>query len=57
MKKTVEFTINISWARTMLKLAGFNYDEISRASDDEIFEKVLTMTDCYGATFEVKEPT
>ena len=39
----------------MLKVAGFKPEEINKASDDEIFEKVLSLIGCYGATFEIEE--
>lgn len=49
MTKTVTVTVDIAIARRMLTVAGFNYEEIHSSSDDEIFEKVLSMIDCYGA--------
>lgn len=52
MTKTVNITIDIAVARKMLTVAGFNYDEIYNASDGEIFEKVLSMVDIYGATYK-----
>lgn len=55
MTKTVSFTINIPRAHEMLQLAGFKSDEIQNATDDEIFEKVLSMTECYGAAFTVQK--
>ena len=55
MTKTVEITVDIAIARRMLTVAGFRLEEIRNATDDEIFEKVLAMNDCYGATFKVKE--
>ena len=53
MTKKVNITIDVAIARKMLCVAGFSWDEINRATDDEIFEKVLTMIDCYGMTFDV----
>ena len=53
MTKNVSITIDIAIARRMLCVAGFDYEKIHNATDNEIFEKVLTMIDCYGATFEV----
>lgn len=55
MTKDISITIDIAIARRMLTVAGWSYDEIRRATDDEIFEKVLTLIDCYGATFKMKE--
>lgn len=55
MTKEVKFTVDIAIARRMLHIAGFSYEETHLATDDEIFEKVLSMIDCYGATFKVKE--
>ncbi len=55
MTKHVKITVDIAIARRMLAVAGFGLEEISEATDDEIFEKVLGMIDCYGVTFEVKE--
>lgn len=55
MTKDVKITVDIAIARKMLHVAGFPYEETQRATDDEIFEKVLSMIDCYGATFKAKE--
>lgn len=55
MTKTVDITIDIAIARKMLGVAGFNYNEISNATDEEVFEKVLTMIDCYGVTFKLHD--
>lgn len=55
MKKIVEITVDTAIARQMLEVAGFSLEKLRKASDDEIFEKVLSMIDCYGAAFEVKE--
>lgn len=49
--KTVKVTVNISIARDMLGLAGFN---MRNATDDEVFAKVLSLIDCYGATCEIQ---
>ena len=56
MTKTVKITINIKTARTMLGVAGFNSRAIAELSDDEVFEKVLRMIECYGATSIVSAP-
>ena len=50
MTKNVKITINIKVARMMLGVAGFNPQRIAQMSDDEIFAKVLSMINCYGAT-------
>lgn len=55
MTKEVNITVDIALARRMLCVAGFSFEEIRAATDDEVFEKVLTMIDCYGVTFDVKE--
>ena len=55
MTKEVRITVDIAIARRMLCVAGYSRDEIYRATDDEVFEKVLNMVDCYGATFEMNE--
>lgn len=54
MTKDVSITIDIALARRALGVAGY-FKEIIQATDDEVFEKVLTLLDCYGATFKVKE--
>lgn len=54
MTKEVKLTVDIAIARRMLRVAGFSYEETHQATDDEVFERVLSMIDCYGATFEVK---
>lgn len=51
MTKEIRVTVDIAIARRILCVAGFSFDEIYQATDDEIFEKVLSMIDCYGATF------
>lgn len=53
MEKAVSITVDIEVARDMLQLAGFDPDEIENASEDEIFEKVLSLLDCYGATYKI----
>lgn len=55
MTKTVKVTIDIDVARIMLGVAGFNSNKIKEASDDEIFEKVLSLIGCYGATFKIEK--
>ena len=52
--KNVEVTINIKVARKMLGVAGF-YKDAEKMSDDEIFAKVLTLIECYGATANIQE--
>ena len=54
MTKNVNITIDISIARKMLTVAGFEYNTIYNATEDEVFGKVLSMLDCYGATFEIQ---
>lgn len=51
MTKTVNITIDIATARKMLVVAGFNYNELYGVTEDEIFEKVLSLLDCYGCGF------
>lgn len=53
MKKMVCITLDTATARRMLAVAGWDFQKIQAASDDEIFEKVLEQIDCYGATFEI----
>lgn len=50
MTKTINVTIDIDIARKMLTVAGFNPDRIYKASEEEIFHKVLSLIECYGAT-------
>ena len=52
--KTVEITIDTKTARTMLNIAGFNYAQLKAATEDELFAKVLSMIECYGATSVIK---
>jgi hypothetical protein len=51
MTKTVSVTIDIEVARSMLRCAGFS---TYGATDDEVFAKVLSIIDCYGATCEIQ---
>lgn len=51
LEKTVTVKINTHVARQMLELAGFF--SINEKSDDEVFEKVMSMILCYGATYEI----
>lgn len=51
MTKSIKITMDIPIARRMLKVAGFDLTEIDSATDDEIFGKVLSLIDCYGASF------
>lgn len=53
MERDVHIKIDIPVARKMLIVAGWDFQKIQAASDDEIFEKVLEQIDCYGATFEI----
>jgi hypothetical protein len=54
MTKNVTITIDIKIARKMLGVAGF-YKQAEKMSDDEVFEKVLTLIECYGATSSILE--
>lgn len=51
MKKIVEVTVDIRIARLMLAVAGFN--NISNMTDNEVFEKALSMNEEYGVTSEI----
>jgi len=53
MERDVHIKIDIPVARKMLIVAGWSYNEIHSASNIEIFEKVLELIACYGATFEI----
>ena len=55
MTRMVEITVDVAIARRMLCVAGFSCEEITGATDDEIFEKVLSLSECYGMKFEMKE--
>ena len=46
MTKNVEITIDIDIARRMLKVTGY-YDSFNM-TEDEVFEKVLSMINKYG---------
>ena len=48
--KTVDISIDTNVARKMLGIAGFHYERLNAATDDEVFAKVLSMIECYGAT-------
>lgn len=50
VEKTVTVKINTKIARQMLELAGFH--DLNEKSDEEVFEKVMSMILCYGATYE-----
>jgi hypothetical protein len=54
MTKEVRVTVDIPIARRMLAIAGF-YKEAKEASDDEIFAKVLSILEKYGAKSEIIE--
>ena len=53
--KDVKVNVNIRQARAALCTAGYPYEDIRRDTDDDIFKKALSMSDCYGVTFEIKE--
>lgn len=53
MTKNVAITLDIRVAKMMLGVAGFYH--ASELSDEEVFEKVLSLIDCYGATSIIKE--
>ena len=53
--KDVKVSVNIKQARAALCIAGYSYEEIQRTTDEEIFKKALSMSDCYGVSFELKE--
>lgn len=55
MTKNVSITIDIDVARIMLGVAGVKSNKIKEASDDDIFEKVLSLIGCYGATFKIEK--
>ncbi|MBQ8245833.1 MAG: hypothetical protein IJZ42_01755 [Lachnospiraceae bacterium] len=55
MTKNVNITIDIKIARMMLSVAGFGLEEIKHSTDEEIFAKVLSLIECYGATSEIME--
>lgn len=50
--KRYDITIDINAARKVLELAGYNSDD---ASDDEVFEKVLSKIKPYSAAFKLCE--
>lgn len=50
MTRTVAISIDIRYAKVTLAVAGFDTSEMS---DDEVFEKVLTLIDCYGARYSI----
>jgi hypothetical protein len=51
LEKTVTVKVNTKIARQMLDLAGF-YSAYEK-SDDEVFEMVMNMMSCYGATYKI----
>lgn len=53
--KDAKVSVDIQIARKMLRVAGFSYEEIQQATDDEIFKMALSMSDCYGVSFEFLE--
>lgn len=53
MTKNVKITIDIKIARMMLRVAGCKVDKDT--TDEEVFARVLSMIECYGATVEIKE--
>ncbi len=50
MTKNVNITMDIKVARMMLGVAGFSPKVTENSTDDEIFAKVLSLIECYGAT-------
>lgn len=50
--KDAKVSVDIQIARKMLRVAGFFYEETQQATDDEIFKMALSMSDCYGVSFE-----
>ena len=51
--KNVEISINIDIAKKALGMAGFN--DTFNMSNDEVFENVLTLIECYGAKSIIEE--
>lgn len=49
MERTVNINIDIKIARNMLGIAGFS-KVAYQGSDEEVFNAVLDMISCYGAT-------
>ena len=54
MEKNVNVNVDINVAKKMLSVAGY-WDFVKIATDDEIFEKVLSMITTYGATCTIIE--
>lgn len=52
MKKNVVVNVDTKIARTMLGIAGWDYEKLKTMSDDEVFEMVLDVMTCYGAKTE-----
>lgn len=50
---TVEITVDLKHARSMLELSGFF--EARKASPDEVFAEVLNLLDCYGTTYKIAD--
>ena len=53
--KDATVSVDIKIARMMLRVAGFSYEEIQQATDEDIFKMALSMSDSYGVSFEFKE--
>jgi hypothetical protein len=53
--KNVKVTVDIETAKMMLEVAGCGYLQLQDKSDDEIFELVLHVMACYGATTKTGE--
>lgn len=52
MKKLIEVEIkDIDISRNMIQLAG--YYESKSMSDDEVFNTIMSMIECYGAEWKV----
>ncbi len=49
MEKLVSVKVNVQIARSMLECAGF---DMRNASEDEVFDNVLSLLEAYGTTFE-----
>ena len=50
MTKNVEITVDIDIAKMMLRVAGFDVDNLT---EDAIFEKFLKSINYYGASFQI----
>jgi len=50
MKKNIEITLDTNIARKMLGVVGF---DMTNSTDDEVFEKVLSLINKYGAVSKI----